>query len=538
MVASRLLSAVAFASLALATPCKQDPAAPPVTCNGKKYQYDSLAGFGSLPHDARDEFGDTISIGSAMAVTNWHKAGDKYKGTVYGLPDRGWNTKGTTNTAPRVHILEVTFTPKPHATVAKPSPPNVEFKYKRSILLKGPDGQLLTGLDPDFTGGLTYPGFPVLPAATYPGDGFGGSGPGGKRISLDAEGLFLDSDGGFWISDEYGPFVYKFDKSGQMVAAIQPPDAILPVRSKQVNFNSNTPPIYDPDASPEPEDPEHGRQNNQGFEGLTVSPDGKDLWVLLQSAAMQDGGASSSKRRMTRLLQYSITPGANKQPKIEYLAQYVVPLPTYQRADGATRVAAQSEVHWVSDTQFFILARDSSGGRGQDDPTSRYRHIDVVDISGATNIKGPTFDDIQNGNITVGGIEKPSVTLVAGITPAVVCPFIDYNLNAQLNKFTAQDGSVVHNGAPVDLGLLNEKWEALAVLPVNELKDGRDVKDQYYVFTLSDNDFVSNDGYANFGQIPFVDDTASVPFLDSQALVFRVTLPQGTRPLIGQSVAK
>ena len=38
----------------------------------------------------------------------------------------------------------------------------------------------------------------------------------------------------------------------------------------------------------------------------------------------------------------------------------------------------------------------------------------------------------------------------------------------ELNKFTAADGDVVHNGAPVDLRLLNnEKWEALALLPVH-----------------------------------------------------------------------
>lgn len=36
------------------------------------------------------------------------------------------------------------------------------------------------------------------------GDGFGGAGPGGKRISIDTEGLVLGDDGSFWISDEYG----------------------------------------------------------------------------------------------------------------------------------------------------------------------------------------------------------------------------------------------------------------------------------------------------------------------------------------------
>jgi hypothetical protein len=169
------------------------------------------------------------------------------------------------------------------------------------------------------------------------------------------------------------------------------------------SFPSNNPPIYNHSIVPHPEDPEHGRQNNQGFEGLSISADGSALWVMLQSAARQDGGASSSKRRNTRLLKYAL----GKQNQVTYEAEYVVPLPTFVNGEGKTRVAAQSEIHYISDTQLLVLSRDSSAGRGQKDPLSRYRSVDVVDISGATNIKGPKFDDIHNGNITVGGFESP-----------------------------------------------------------------------------------------------------------------------------------
>ncbi|KAK0727593.1 esterase-like activity of phytase-domain-containing protein [Lasiosphaeria miniovina] len=532
------LTAVAYASAALAKCVPVPPASPPVDCNGKTYTYNSLAGFGAIPSDARDQFGDTISTGSSLSIKNWKKDGKKYTGTMYGLPDRGWNTKGTQNTIPRVHIYDITFTPSPAASVAKPSGPNIKFAYKKTILLTDPRGTPLTGLDPDFTasGGLTFPGFPVMPTSTYPGDGFGGAGPGGKRICLDAEAIFLADDGAFWISDEYGPFVYKFDKDGKMLAAIQPPDALLPVRKGAVSYNSNTPPIYNATQIPVPGDPDHGRQNNQGFEGLTVSPDGKTLFVMLQSAARQEGGASSSKRRNTRFLKYSIT--KDSKPRITYEAEWVIPLPTFKNAAGNTRVAAQSEIHYVSDTQFLVLPRDSSAGRGQADPLSRYRHVDVVDVSAATNIKGAKFDDIKNGNITSGGIENPSDTLVSGITPAVLCPFLDYNLNEQLNKFTASDGTAVRNGPlasdPTNhgLGLLNEKWEALALVPVNDVVRGADSKDEYYLFTLSDNDFITNKGFINFGRLPYTDDTATVPFLENQALVFKITLPKGSKPLV------
>lgn len=142
---------------------------------------------------------------------------------------------------------------------------------------------------------------------------------------------------------------------------------------------------------------------------------------MLQSAARQDGGASSSKRRNARFLKYSLKKShrgrRHNDDKIEvtYEAEYVVPLPTFVNAAGQTRVAAQSEIHYISDTQFLVLPRDSSVGRGYSETLSRYRHVDVVDISSATNIKGPKFDDIQDGNITAGGIASPCKSFPASM---------------------------------------------------------------------------------------------------------------------------
>jgi hypothetical protein len=64
------------------------------TCNGKTYTYEELAGYGFVPGNARDEFGDTLGgYGSASALdrTQWKKLGNgSYTGVLWGLPDRGW----------------------------------------------------------------------------------------------------------------------------------------------------------------------------------------------------------------------------------------------------------------------------------------------------------------------------------------------------------------------------------------------------------------------------------------------------------------
>ena len=206
----------------------------------------------------------------------------------------------------RVHKFAINLTSNPDATVSNPSSPNLQLDYQDTILFTGPDGTPTTGLDADITGSISYPGFPSLPVATYSGDGFGGSGPGGKRIAIDSEGLVLEKNGNFWVSDEYGPYIYQFSKKGKMLRAINPPDAYIPHRNNTLSFSADSPPVYNPKEVISPEDTETGRDNNQGLEGLTASSDGKTLYALLQSALDQEGGPHDPQRRQARLLEYDI----------------------------------------------------------------------------------------------------------------------------------------------------------------------------------------------------------------------------------------
>ncbi|KAL5375694.1 hypothetical protein DPSP01_011050 [Paraphaeosphaeria sporulosa] len=492
-------------------------ATPPVNetnCNGKTFIYEELAGWGTLPGDARDRFGDTIGgIGSAIALDkkSWKKKSGKkegYEGILWGLPDRGWNTQGTQNTQSRLHKFSVSFDIVATATKEKPASPNFHLKYLDTVLLTGPDGVPTTGLDADPTGHASYPGFPDLPVATFTGDGFGGAGPGGKRIAIDSEGLVLGDDGSFWISDEYGPYIYQFDKRGKMINAIRPNDALIPFRNGTESFNAASPPIYNQDFVITPKDPDSGRGNNQGLEGLTASPDGKYLYSLLQSAAIQEGGSKSKNRRYARLLKYRL-----KGKKVEYDAEYVVPLPILP----TDKVAGQSEIHFISDNQFLMLARDSGSGHGQDSSESIYRNADVFDISKATNIKNSKND------ATGGAIASSKGVLNADVVPAQYCPWLSFNNNDQLNRFG------VHNGGEQDATLLNEKWESLALLPVDGKFRTKGDGDEYYLISFSDNDFITQDGYINSGKNKYAD--ASGFNIDTQVLVFKVRLPKGAKPL-------
>lgn len=160
----------------------------------------------------------------------------------------------------------------------------------------------------------------------------------------------------------------------------------------------------------------------------------------------------------------------------QYIAEYVVPLPLY---DGGDDVAAQSEIHYISDTQFLVLARDKNAGHGQSSSESVYRDADIFDISNATNIKSALYDG-YNGTVSPAGV------LDSSITPALYCPWLDFNVNSQLNRFG------VHNGGEQDQTLLNEKWESFALLPVD--LNGKNEKNEYFLFSFSDNDFITQNG--------------------------------------------
>lgn len=246
-----------------------------------------------------------------------------------------------------------------------------------------------------------------------------------------------------------------------MIAAIRPVDAIIPMRNGTQSWSADSPTVYEQAAGIKddviPAETETGRNNNHGFEGLTVTGDGKNLFVLLQAATDQEGGLNSQTERYTRLLKYDISvPSAPR-----YAREYVVPLPLWvdptAKKGKNPKTAAQSELFHIQNGQFFILARDSNSGAGQKSTTSIYRHIDVFDINSATDIKGSTYDCTNCSVASLAGVLKPA------ITPATYCSFVDFNLNEQLNRFGA------HNGGAQDAGLLNEKWESIGMVPVDGL---------------------------------------------------------------------
>ena len=458
--------------------------------NGQVFVNQGLVGVGRIPAAARDKFGETIGSFSALTHDSkaWKRNADgSYAGTFYMQPDRGYNNPGTTNWRARYFTLAITFTPSLLTATAQNQ---AAITVADATILTEANGTPFTALDTAAGAAGVRAATATLPAMPQ---GFNG------RLSIDAEGIVRLPDGSFYISDEYGPYIYKFSAAGVLQSVIRPPAAFIPQRNGADSFASNNPAPSQP--APVPVDPTVGRQNNQGLEGLSLSPDGKTLFALLQSAARQDGGTggASTIRFNTRLLAYDITGTA---PVLK--GEYVLQLPTTKTAAGATLVCAQSELLAINNTQFLVLARDAGFGHTYPIPTSTYRKILVYDISAATNLAGTKFDDPANP-IAPGGV------LDATIKAAARTDFIDLNDSAQLAKFG------LHNGPTDDNNNLYEKWEAMTLVPALDPAAPND----YFLFVGNDNDFITQSGLQD--GVAYAHPSGMEN--DSMLLVYRLTLP-------------
>jgi hypothetical protein len=480
---SWLLPAVAGAGEPVTRPhLDRTEGARAVTLNGQAFVNQGLVGAGRLPAGAVDFLGDTLGSFSSLQVArgSWKRVGEHYEGVLWTLPDRGRNdptAKLFFDYPGRLERLRIRFTP---------GDGKVELAPDGGLELRDFRGRPFTGADPG-AGTVVQRGL-TLPAPA--------SGVGAGKVSLDAEALQFTRDGGFYVGDEYSANVYYFDRDGRLRGVISPPAAIAPRRDGQPDFGSLQPPAT-------------GRRNNQGPEGESLSPDGRTLFVALQSALIQDSAQGDAVGRTnTRVLVYDVsrTPAPTRP-----VAHYVMQLPVYT-ADGeggaANRTAAQSEIRALDDHRFLMLARDAAGlGAGSKAPIV-YKSILLVDVAGATNLAGGDYE-----TTTASLLSDPAgAALRPGIVPVATAELVNLLNPVQLARF----GLGVEASSPAPL---SEKWEAMDLVSVLEPDRPAD----YFLIVGNDNDFIARDCRMS-GQACNSDIDN-----DSRVLVYRVSLPAPLR---------
>lgn len=299
-------------------------------------------------------------------------------GFIYGLTDRGPNVDGPNKT--KIEAIP-SFTP----AIGEFALVDGAAQLVRSIPLKAADGTPLNGqVNSEASTGETITDLngTVLPASPY---------------GFDSEGLVALADGTFWVSDEYGPYVWHFDATGKKIGGFSAYDGTLPAELKL-------------------------RNPNQGMEGLTVTPDGKNLVGLMQSSLVQADLGSIKPKAMpvTRLVIIPLDGGVVR----EY---------PYLLSDPGTLGIASSEITALSNTTFLVDERDGKLPPATAD-NAVSKKIYSIDITGATDI-GPASTVANSSYVAgAGGLRltdsAPSTT-VEGFA-AKVTPFSTASVTAAL----------------------------------------------------------------------------------------------------------
>lgn len=471
-----------------------------VALDGRSSVNHGLVGTGRLAAGTVDFLGDTLGSFSSLAIVpgSWKQTGDHYQAVLWTLPDRGRNDPGEGlfyDYAARLHRFRIEFTP--YTGKALPadtrSQHQIRIKPDGGLVLTDFLGHRFTGADPA-DGTITEKGI-LLPAPR--------NGTGAGKVSIDAESLQFTRDGHFYIGDEYAAHVYYFDAKGRLQGVIVPPDAIVPRTDGHIDFGSLNP-------------PQTGRRNNQGVEGMSLSPDGTRLFVALQSALIQDSAHGDAAGRInTRVLVYDVS---HDPVPARPIGHYVMQLPAYNdRGDGkaANKTAAQSEIRTLNEHQFLMLSRDGNGLGTDNDKPIVYKSVLLVDTLDATNLVGSAY---ETGVTSV--LRRPdSVELKADIKPASSHELINLLNRSQLSRFGLNVDTQPKN-QPLTL---SEKWEAMDLVPALDPSRPQD----YFLFISNDNDFIARHCVMEGQHCDSSFDN------DNMLLVYRLTLPsmqQRARP--------
>jgi hypothetical protein len=316
----------------------------------------------------------------------------------YGLTDRGPNVDGTDGEK----ILPLPgFTP----AIGRFRLVDRKAVLEKTIPLREADGTPYSGrVNPQATTGeklVDRNGTPLAPDAS----------------GYDSEGLVAMPDGGFWVSDEYGPFITHFDRGGRATQRLSPFDGSLPRELAN-------------------------RVPNKGMEGLAITPDGRTLVGMMQSALQQpDVTAKPASITTLRIVTYDLRTRATHE--------YV-----YLLDDPAHNAGAVSEITALSGTTFLVDERD-----GGFEPNA-FKKLFKIDLRGATDVgprasvHGATYD-ASKGGLLVGGksidayvgtddTAKSSADLAGvGITP--VRKSLDVDLGALLTRLDPAGGFFGHD---------------------------------------------------------------------------------------------
>ncbi len=290
---------------------------------------------------------------------------------------------------------------------------------------------------------------------------------------LDAEGIVKTSTGDFWIVDEYAPSLAQISPNGAIKARYVP----VGWKGNPTNFKAvkSIPSIY------------LARKANRGFEALALSPDGKTLFVGLQSPLLNPTKAVGDASLATRILRFDIRSKS-------FTGEFVFGFEKVSLVD--TKATKTSDLKLSA-----MVALDSNTLLVQERTDNAFL-LSTITIDESANILGSKWDLAAT---------SPSLETYSGV-----------GTNTEVEKLiAASNKKIVFNSSSVST--MPGKIEGVAVLDAN------------HIMVVNDNDFNfqynSATGLVEIGKL-------KTSFLTIKLPVALPTYPEAAAAKLGKKCSK
>jgi hypothetical protein len=278
-----------------------------------------------------------------------------------------------------------------------------------------------------------------------------------NNARLDPEAIRVSRDGKtVFISDEYGPYIYQFDRrTGQRVRSYKLPDKyavsnLSPVGATEISGNTS------------------GRVANKGMEGLAISPDGKTLFGAMQSPLIQDGGTAGAN---TRIIVIDVASGA-------ILGEFA-----YQFTNIGTATKPKfgtiSEIVAINGHQLLVDERDGNGLG--DESVANFKKLFIIDLAGAQDVSN------LSGAAALAGKAAPKTLFLDVVATLNAHGIASTEIPAKLEGVTFGPDLDVGGVMQHTLFVANDN-DFLATVKGTIHPTGVDNPNQIFVFTFSQTD--------------------------------------------------
>lgn len=262
----------------------------------------------------------------------------------------------------------------------------------RTILFKDAEGTLLNGLNP-----LLLNGNKTMLGASF-----------------DPEGLAIERRGSLFIADEYGPSLFEFNRSGNLLRAFTTPANLIARDATGVaNYVDGRPTITT------------GRQDNRGFEGLTFNASGNKLYAVMQDPLVNEGSSNDGRRsRNVRIVEFDVASGRSTAQYIYRLEDRAAlnAIDTSTADDFSStnqgRSIGLSAITALSDSEFLVLERDNRGYGVDPTATPLHKRVYRISLAGATNVQDISLAGSDSLPAGVSAVQKTLEVDLLGVLKA------------------------------------------------------------------------------------------------------------------------